>query len=76
MRGKDTQSPQRVYYTRITPAYAGKSSFIFPPKIFNKDHPRLCGEKVCSSNDDVQASRITPAYAGKRELAGIVFSEN
>ena len=23
--------------------------------------------KVCSSNDDVQASRITPAYAGKSE---------
>ena len=32
---------------------------------FSGSPPPMRG-KVCSSNDDVQASRITPAYAGKR----------
>ena len=45
MRGKETAYIITSALQRITPAYAGKSSFIFPPKIFNKDHPRLCGEK-------------------------------
>ena len=30
---------------RITPAYAGKSFNICQAHSFNRDHPRLCGEK-------------------------------
>ena len=30
---------------RITPAYAGKSNNEFKPRRFDRDHPRLCGEK-------------------------------
>ena len=45
MRGKGFWYAATRTASRITPAYAGKSSFTFPPKIFNKDHPRLCGEK-------------------------------
>ena len=48
MRGKGTSGRLAFVVLRITPAYAGKSSFLFPPKILYEDHPRLCGEKpVC-----------------------------
>ena len=45
MRGKGSEDSGGVKYTRITPAYAGKS-FHFPFKrTAVRDHPRLCGEK-------------------------------
>ena len=45
MRGKDDMIEIDEAYSRITPAYAGKSvSYEKLPSV-NKDHPRLCGEK-------------------------------
>ena len=47
MRGKADELYDANSGTRITPAYAGKSttSFIFFRR--PQDHPRLCGEKPC-----------------------------
>ena len=46
MRGKENKMKKYDLASRITPAYAGKSLFArqFPRQ--ERDHPRLCGEKV------------------------------
>ena len=46
MRGKGYQVVTSAVSTRITPAYAGKSTPIHFPVAIGKDHPRLCGEKT------------------------------
>ena len=45
MRGKAWNFHLTLWYQRITPAYAGKSSFFQCYSRIIKDHPRLCGEK-------------------------------
>ena len=45
MRGKERDKLAGLENYRITPAYAGKSSFRKKEARGNKDHPRLCGEK-------------------------------
>ena len=49
VRGKLTQMPRRGRMLRITPAGAGKTvtHHQLPPS--TQDHPRRCGENVCSS---------------------------
>ena len=46
MRGKGHSAANSKRQDRITPAYAGKSGFIHDRGSCNKDHPRLCGEKL------------------------------
>ena len=46
MRGKVSDQFLSVNFHRITPAYAGKRSGTDLHRIENKDHPRLCGEKI------------------------------
>ena len=46
MRGKAVLAVGDTDITRITPAYAGKSSDYTAGKCWFWDHPRLCGEKV------------------------------
>ena len=46
MRGKGFRVVQRLLELGITPAYAGKSDKIYDSITGNKDHPRVCGEKV------------------------------
>ena len=46
MRGKVVHSQFRVVVFRITPAYAGKSFEFVARILMNRDHPRLCGEKL------------------------------
>ena len=45
MRGKATGDPESDWVYRITPAYAGKRQLENKVAEYNKDHPRLCGEK-------------------------------
>ena len=45
MRGKETIGRRKLYYKRITPAYAGKSLAESGKTLKAWDHPRLCGEK-------------------------------
>ena len=46
MRGKATVFRPQDIYTRITPAYAGKSGTALNAMPNAKDHPRVCGEKT------------------------------
>ena len=47
MRGKALFQLLHCFYNRITPAYAGKSTEQPGDHTANRDHPRLCGEKLC-----------------------------
>ena len=69
MRGKVQLYKFALENDRITPAYAGKSSFKALSTISTKDHPRLCGEKIHINFHFVSPLRITPAYAGKSSSA-------
>ena len=55
MRGKVSEQMQIVTDLRITPAYAGKSLFVYNLFPEFEDHPRLCGEK-----DGVAAEKTLP----------------
>ncbi len=46
MRGKVPILGAMLVIGRITPAYAGKSYRFFVVACDDRDHPRLCGEKV------------------------------
>ena len=46
MRGKVLREGLREHRLRITPAYAGKSEEIDRDAEIQRDHPRICGEKV------------------------------
>ena len=45
----------------------GKDQLSTASSTCDRDHPRLCGEKVCGAYRTETKSGITPAYAGKRE---------
>ena len=65
MRGKVTTMLANIDTVRITPAYAGKSHCSVVVNNSNKDHPRLCGEKILIPKISNRRIGITPAYAGK-----------
>ena len=65
MRGKERKSGVHRDSSRITPAYAGKSSGLWNRECQRKDHPRLCGEKVVVSNDSYFAMGSPPPMRGK-----------
>ena len=48
MRGKEAADGSTITARRITPAYAGKSLQVCRSLAFDRDHPRLCGEKFQS----------------------------
>ena len=45
MRGKASRTERKAKAIGITPAYAGKRDHAHSVNLFQKDHPRLCGEK-------------------------------
>ena len=49
MRGKARNRSNTIVSSRITPAYAGKSKYLIGIRRWDKDHPRLCGEKIACS---------------------------
>ena len=65
MRGKAEESYTSVQESRITPAYAGKSSCRRKESRGSKDHPRLCGEKLLSSVPVDLVSGSPPPMRGK-----------
>ncbi len=48
VRGKDDQERRELVKIRITPACAGKRAVNARGEFYNKDHPRVCGEKNVS----------------------------
>ena len=46
MRGKVHKNDRIAQFRRITPAYAGKRVRVILTLKQNRDHPRVCGEKI------------------------------
>ena len=65
MRGKAWNSMCFFVFSRITPAYAGKSQAV--PAAFPRrgDHPRLCGEKWCDHTATEWNPGSPPPMRGK-----------
>ena len=53
MRGKDMQDAISETSKGITPAYAGKSVAGVAVMALGQDHPRLCGEKLLFSPQEM-----------------------
>ena len=65
MRGKVLEIVLLYEFSRITPAYAGKSLNSTLILFMIKDHPRLCGEKVHSIYQLPQSVGSPPPMRGK-----------
>ena len=65
MRGKDTVDRHAVVYSRITPAYAGKSKTDRSRNRLDQDHPRVCGEKGCDPGSRSADMGSPPRMRGK-----------
>ena len=65
MRGKEKTGYFFLPLTRITPAHAGKSFVNFHQKKGSEDHPRTCGEKAVSSDEDTPQIGSPPHMRGK-----------
>ena len=71
MRGKVTVLVFGSMILRITPAYAGKSTIDGGKHDRSKDHPRLCGEKVCLCHMKKESKGSPPPMRGKgKPLSG------
>ena len=65
MRGKGVRRGKWQNAYRITPAYAGKSRNVLDHFRFNRDHPRLCGEKEIKSSPMSSPIGSPPPMRGK-----------
>ena len=65
MRGKVPHSFVHHLSTRITPAYAGKSTWLMIRPYRQTDHPRLCGEKVPEMLQFSSVAGSPPPMRGK-----------
>ena len=65
VRGKDHHHLMTAARERITPACAGKSTFLPFCKHFHQDHPRVCGEKISERRRFRCARGSPPRVRGK-----------
>ena len=65
MRGKVEQQVDNLAENGITPAHAGKSCSITRGCAQTQDHPRPCGEKLCSGCCCSASSGSPPPMRGK-----------
>ena len=65
MRGKVFSAAWDTIKGGITPAYAGKSLFVYNRFLEFEDHPRLCGEKIASPCTVTTWSGSPPPMRGK-----------
>ena len=70
MRGKGEVEAGKESVDRITPAYAGKRKKALLYGDWNRDHPRICGEKSVTYIRFAMASGSPPHMRGKGALAG------
>ena len=68
MRGKGEADDRAEQEQRITPAYAGKSSAFPLLTATERDHPRICGEKIVTSSRSSYPSGSPPHMRGKAGL--------
>ena len=65
MRGKVSHCGFTSPLAGITPAYAGKRLWKPPPVRAGRDHPRVCGEKMCCTAMACRRSGSPPRMRGK-----------
>ena len=65
MRGKGPPAKVQQFCAGITPAYAGKSAGSVQSIRFNRDHPRLCGEKLLQVCLSCMITGSPPPMRGK-----------
>ena len=65
MQGKGIGLLIALTVSRITPAYAGKRAGHLKALSTERDHPRLCGEKIDRIFNSVQRSGSPPPMRGK-----------
>ena len=65
MRGKVLQWCREDFFSGITPAYAGKSSFLSGCTRIPRDHPRVCGEKLTTFDAGKLIPGSPPRMRGK-----------
>ena len=70
MRGKLTRRPASSGFSRITPAHAGKTSFVSRNNRPIKDHPRACGENQLRFYRHHRKRGSPPRMRGKRFFLG------
>ena len=68
MRGKASGPGVLSSLSGITPAYAGKSSFLLPSGNISKDHPRVCGEKWGGILKTIAKGGSPPRMRGKVQV--------
>ena len=73
MRGKGKAGKLLHGHHWITPAYAGKSSLFGQPRHKQKDHPRLCGEKLHCCNAARWGGGSPPPMRGKVQPATVLL---
>ena len=76
MRGKGSEPFQTAYGSRITPAYAGKSTIASTYPSPYEDHPRLCGEKAIKSASHSFIAGSPPPMRGKASCGFFVNASN
>ena len=74
MRGKASVTITMSFSSRITPAYAGKSSVACIVFQFGRDHPRLCGEKSGNCHRNGATTGSPPPMRGKVPEFPLVIS--
>ena len=65
VRGKGGRVMFTLSLSGITPAYAGKRSATKPRRTKRTDHPRPCGEKLCTKDFIAPPSGSPPRVRGK-----------
>ena len=65
MRGKGVQPRDKRVGMRITPAYAGKRRRVPAKLAASRDHPRVCGEKLCPVSRVMHTKGSPPRMRGK-----------
>ena len=68
MRGKEYCFNKQLKFSRITPAYAGKSRAFRLQFALLQDHPRLCGEKLLSYPHASSSQGSPPPMRGKAAI--------
>ena len=65
MRGKVNSPPQRLINFGITPAYAGTGDTLLDLPAGERDHPRVCGEKLYAARFASGGAGSPPRMRGK-----------
>ena len=72
MRGKLFEGVSLLYVPRITPADAGKTHAGWGDNLFDKDHPRGCGENCLHLNSPTTILGSPPRMRGKPESTALI----